>query len=391
MLLVAVSCDKKQLTTPGQSSPSPSPSVSPTPEPDPPPDEPALAEVGSFDQPLYVTAPVNDPRLFVVEKAGKIKVVVDGQIRPSPFLDLADKILSGGEQGLLSLAFSPDYGKSGLAYVYYINNDGDIRVVEYNVSSDPNRLDPATAREILAVPHPTFSNHDGGLLAFDPSGMLIVGTGDGGGGGDPSNRAQSLSDLLGKLLRIDPRHPSEGRGYGIPSNNPFRNREGARPEIWAFGLRNPWRFAFAPKTNELFLADVGQNRWEEINFVPPGQVPGANFGWRVYEGLEKFSNENLDQSQTIRPVVVYPLSAGNCAVIGGYVYRGEVNSLKGTYIYGDHCAGFVKGFKISGGAVVDHRDFPSLTTTDLSSFGEDSAGQLYITSLGGKVFRVVRK
>jgi hypothetical protein len=338
-----------------------------------------------------VTAPPEDPRIFVVEKTGRIKAVIGGQTKPKSFLDVSDKILTSGEQGLLSLAFSPDYEKSGLAYVYYINKRGDVEVVEYRVSSDPDRLDSATAREVLSIPHPTFSNHDGGLLLFDPSGMLIVGTGDGGGGGDPSNRAQSLSELLGKLLRIDPRHPSEGRGYGIPSNNPFLNRQGARPEIWAYGLRNPWRFSFSPETNDLFLGDVGQNRWEEVNFVPAARIAGSNFGWKVFEGEERFSQGGLDQSQTVRPVVVYPLRGGTCAVMGGYVYRGEVNTLKGTYLYGDHCAGFVKGFKISDGAAVDHRDFPGLATPDLSSFGEDSSGQLYLTSLAGKVFRIVRK
>lgn len=370
--------------TAASESPSPSP-----PEPPPPPDEPALAEVGIFDQPLYVTAPAGDGRLFVVEKTGKVRILEAGQVKPNPFIDLSGQVTTGGERGLLSMAFAPDYSLSGLAYVNYTDLSGDTRVVEYKISGDPDRLNPATAREILFIDQP-FANHNGGLLKFDRSGMLIVGMGDGGSGGDPGNRAQSLSQLLGKLLRIDPRNPSVGKPYGIPAGNPFVNRPAARPEIWAYGLRNPWRFSFDPTTADLYLADVGQNRVEEVNFVPAASIAGANFGWRVYEGDRRFTNENLDQSQTIRPVVVYPLE-GTCAVTGGYVYRGEVNTLKGTYLYGDFCAGFVKGFKISGGVAVDHLDFPALGTSQLSSFGEDSSGQLYITSLAGRVFKIVRK
>lgn len=384
-LLLAAGCTNRRNNRPGGT-----PAVSPTPEPPPPPDEPALAEVGAFDEPLYLTAPPGDSRLFVVEKTGKVRVVAGGQIEPAPFLDISSRVSKGYEQGLLSIAFAPDYGQSGLVYVNYTDQRGDTRIVEYRVSADPNRLDPGSAREILFVDQP-FANHNGGLLSFDRSGMLIAGMGDGGSGGDPGNRAQNLGNLLGKLLRIDPRRPPPGRAYGIPSDNPFANRAGARPEVWAYGLRNPWRFSFDPATGDLYLADVGQNRWEEVNYVPAESIPGANFGWRVYEGNERFTRESLDQSQTVRPVAVYPLSGSTCSVTGGYVYRGEVNTLKGTYLYGDFCAGFVKGFRISNGAAADERDFPVLATGQLSSFGEDASGQLYVTSLAGKVFRIVRK
>lgn len=369
--------------------PSPAPSPSPSPTPPPTPDEPALAEVGTFDEPLYVTAPAGDPRLFVVEKTGRVRIVAGGQIKPAPFIDLAGQVTGGSEQGLLSIAFAPDYPSSGLVYVNFTDRAGDTRVWEYRVSSDPDQVDPSSARELLLIDQP-FANHNGGLLLFDQTGKLIVGMGDGGSGGDPGNRAQDLGSLLGKLLRIDPRKPSGGKPYGIPKDNPFTIRAGARPEIWAYGLRNPWRFSFEPKSGDLYLADVGQNRVEEVNYVPAHRIGAANFGWRVYEGDQRFTNERLDESQTIRPVVVYPLDA-TCAVTGGYVYRGEVKTLSGVYLYGDYCAGFVRGFRVLGGAAVDSKEFPALATRQLSSFGEDSAGQLYITSLGGKVFRVVRK
>lgn len=364
-------------------------STEPSPTPPEPPDEPALAEVGSFDRPLYVTAPAGDSRLFVVEKTGRVRIFAGGQVKPNAFLDLSREVSNGSEQGLLSIAFAPDYSFSGLVYADYTDRKGDTRVVEYKVSSDPDRIDPATRREILFVDQP-FANHNGGLLIFDRLGVLIVGMGDGGSGGDPSNRAQDLSSLLGKLLRIDARNPAGGRPYGIPSDNPFVSRASARPEIWAYGLRNPWRFSLEPATGDLYLGDVGQNRVEEIDYVPADKIAGANFGWRVFEGNLRYTSERLDVSQTIQPVIVYPLD-GTCAVTGGFLYRGEVNTLRGAYLYGDYCAGFVKSFRLSGGAVVDPKEYPALATPELSSFGEDGFGQLYITSLAGKVYRVTKK
>lgn len=365
-------------TSPAPTLPEPSPNFSP-----------ALVEIGRFDQPIHVAAPAGDARLFVVEREGRIKILVEGKPLPAPFLDIAGKVLSGGERGLFSIAFSPDYSSSGLAYVSYTDRAGDSRVDEYRVSSDPNRLDPEKRRQILFVKQP-FANHNGGLILFDPSGMLVVGLGDGGSGGDPGNRAQNLSELLGKLVRIDPRRPSSSNAYGIPSDNPFIGRSGARPEIWAYGLRNPWRFSFDPATRDLYVADVGQNRVEEIDYVPPAAQAGANFGWRKYEGDRLFTDDRIDESKLVRPIHTFALGGPSCAVTGGSVYRGEVKSLRGFYIYADFCEGKIKGFRVRAGAAVEHTTFDLPVVSDLASFGEDSAGELYVASLRGSVFRVAR-
>lgn len=343
--------------------------------------------IGRFDSPIHLTAPAADDRLFIVEQAGKVKVVVDEKTLAEPFIDIEDEVGSGGERGLFSLAFSPDYQRSGLAYVSYTNLAGDSRVVEYKVSaSDPNRLDRSTKREILAVDQP-YANHNGGLVVFDKSGMLVIGLGDGGSGGDPGNRAQDLSTMLGKLLRIDPRTPSDGKPYGIPKDNPFVNRSRVLPEILAYGLRNPWRFSFDDAGN-LYLGDVGQNRFEEINFVPAADVPGSNFGWRVYEGNERFKRENIDESKLVRPILTYGLGGGACAVTGGHVHTGQVDSLKGWYLWADHCKGDLMAGRMVEGKLADQRDL-GLKAERLSSFGQDSKGESYVASLSGAVYRII--
>jgi len=348
-----------------------------------------LIEVGRFDQPIYVAAPSGDPRLFVVEKGGRIKVLVEGKTLQTPFLNFAGNVSSGSEQGLFSIAFAPDYASSGLAYVSYTDRGGDSLVDEYRVSSDPNRLDPKSRRQILFVKQP-FANHNGGLILFDPSGMLVLGLGDGGSGGDPGNRAQNLGELLGKFVRIDPRRPSSGIAYGIPSDNPFVGRSGARAEIWAYGLRNPWRFSFDSATRNLWVGDVGQNRVEEINYVPPPAQPGANFGWRKYEGDQLFTDDRIDESKLVRPIHTYALAGSACAVTGGSVYRGEVKSLRGLYIYADVCEGKIKGLRVRGGAAVEHTVFDLPMVPNLASFGEDSTGELYVASLSGPVYRIAK-
>lgn len=347
---------------------------------------PRLEKVGDFREPAGLFSPPGDPRLFVVERGGTIRVVrPDGAIKT--FLDIRSAVSSGGERGLLSIAFAPDYASSGLAWVYYTDTNGDSRIVEYRVDpADPDRLDPASRRELLQVQQP-FANHNGGLLLFDPSGMLIIGLGDGGSGGDPQNRAQDLGDLLGKLLRINPR-TGGGRPYGIPADNPFVGRSGARGEIWAYGLRNPWRYAFDLDTKDLWVADVGQDRYEEINFVPPDRQAGANYGWRKYEGRAIFKDQKIDESRLVRPIVTYPLGRGTCSVIGGNVYRGPVESLRGFYLYGDYCSGHVSGFKVAGGKAVDRRQFDELNTPSIAAFGEDSNRNMYVVSLEGPVFRI---
>ena len=351
--------------------------------------EPRLERVGSFDRPVYVVSPPDDRRIFVVEQPGRVVEMVDGQAKSPPFIDIRDQVGCCGERGLFSIAFHPDYAESGLVYLSYTNRAGDSRVDEYRVDgSNPDRLDPGSRRLILGVDQP-FSNHNGGLIRFDPSGMLMIGLGDGGSAGDPGNRAQSLNTLLGKLLRIDPGNPSGDRPYGIPDDNPFLDRSGARPEIWAYGLRNPWRWSFDPETRDLYVADVGQNRVEEVNFVPPPAQPGANYGWRRYEGDQVFrEDDRIDESRLVRPVFTYPNARGNCSVTGGGIYRGPVTQLRDYYLFADYCGGLVQGFKISNGRAVEARTFENLQAPNLSSFGEDSEGEMYVTSLDGGVYRI---
>ena len=305
------------------------------------------------------------------------------------FLDITGEVSSSGERGLFSIAFPPEYASSGRFYVSYTDRRGDSRVVEYKVSSDPDVADVSTKREILLVKQP-FPNHNGGLIVFDPSGMLVLGLGDGGSGGDPGNRAQRLDEKLGKLLRIDPRTPSEGRPYSVPKDNPFVGKAGAAPEVLAYGLRNPWRFWFDPQSGDLWLGDVGQNRYEELNFVTRAQTAGANFGWRKYEGSSVFSQQNIDESKLVKPIQVYPTGpSGTCAVTGGQVYRGEVNKIQGLYLYADVCEGIIRGLSVTeaGTEVVE----TSLKADQIVSFGEDSKGQVYVVSLSGKVFRIAKK
>ncbi len=348
------------------------------------PGTPRLEQVAAFEAPVYLTAPAGDERLYVVEQAGLVKVVDAGVVRPEPFLDLSDSVTAGGERGLLSLAFSPRYADDGLVYVCYTDLDGDSRVVEYQRGAG-DRIDPSTRRELLGVAQP-FPNHNGGLLLFDSAGMLLVGLGDGGSGGDPDNRSQDLGDLLGKLLRIDPR-PSGGEAYGIPADNPFVGRAGARPEIWAFGLRNPWRFAF-DANDVLYLADVGQGSAEEINVTPYPHTRGANYGWSVFEGKELFKERRLltPGAPLIEPALVYGHDAGRCTVIGGAVYAGTVAELRGHYLYGDFCSGEVFAAAVAGSGL--GKPAKVFGTGSISSFGVDAAGEMYVLTLDGPVYRI---
>jgi glucose/arabinose dehydrogenase len=350
---------------------------------------PGLERVGSFNRPTYVASPPGDPRVFVVEQDGRVVEVANGRAKTPAFIDIRDRVGCCGERGLFSIAFPPNYAESGLAYLSYTNRQGDSRIDEYKVDpANRDRLDPATRREILAIDQP-FVNHNGGLIAFDPTGMLMAGYGDGGSGGDPNNRAQNLNDLLGKMLRIDPSKPSGNRAYGIPEDNPFVGRSGARPEIWAYGLRNPWRWSFDPATRDFFVADVGQNSVEEVNYVPAAQAAGANYGWRKYEGDEVYEeDDDIDESRLVRPILTYANSSANCSVTGGGVYRGRVAQLRGFYLFADYCGGVVRGFKVSNGRAVETKTFDALNASNLSSFGEDSQGEMYITSLGGDVYRI---
>lgn len=347
-----------------------------------------LEKLGDFDQPLYVTqAPGDRDHLFVVEQTGRVRVMTDGSAEETPFLDLSGSVSCCGEQGLLSIAFAPDYRKSGLVYVDYTDRSGDTRVVEYRRStSNPLTVDPGSARVVLRVNQP-FPNHNGGLVLFGPDDLLYVGLGDGGGAGDPDRTGQDLGTLLGKILRIDPR-AGGGRPYSVPASNPFVDQSGARPEIYSYGLRNPWRFSFDRMSDALSIGDVGQTRFEEIDLVPRGAGRGANFGWSAYEGFARL-NDDQTAPDAVPPVLVYGHDAG-CSVTGGYVVRDQsLPSLYGRYLYGDYCAGELRSFPaVPGRRATDDRAL-GLEVPLLSSFGEDDAGHIYATSLDGPVYRLI--
>jgi glucose/arabinose dehydrogenase len=348
-----------------------------------------LSELGSFESPVYVSQPPvgDDEHLYVVEQCGRVqRIGLDGGDART-FLDLTDQVACGGEQGLLSVAFAPDYADSGRLYVDYTDRDGDTRVVEYRRSTTgPATADADSARAVLSVDQP-YANHNGGLLLFGPDDRLYVGLGDGGGAGDPQRNGQDLSTLLGKILRIDPRR-SGGDPYSVPADNPFVDRPGARPEILASGLRNPWRFSFDPRTRALWIGDVGQDALEEIDAAAFGELEsGLNFGWSAFEGTERF-NDDQSAADARRPVLEYPLDEA-CAVTGGYVVRDpELPTLYGRYLYGDFCEGQLRSFTadVDGGAG-DDREL-GVRVPSLSSFGTDAAGRVYATSLEGPVYRL---
>lgn len=359
-----------------------------------PPSSPGEVEVGlvpvatGLAFPLALTAPPGDPRLFIVEKDGRIRIVRDGVLLERAFLDVSSLVSRGSEQGLLGLAFDPDYSSNGRFYVNYSDTEGDTRVVAYRASGDPDLADPASAEILLTIEQP-FSNHNGGHLAFGPDGFLYIATGDGGSGGDPQGNGQDRLDLLGSLLRIDVR---AGSGYAIPPDNPFVGVTDARPELWDIGLRNPWRFSFDRGTGDLYIADVGQNAREEINVAPrsAGGGRGANYGWNIMEGTACFAGTACDTSGLTLPALEYGHSEG-CSVTGGYVYRGSaLPDLAGHYFYADFCEGWVRSFRFTGGEVTAGRDWPELAPGgQVPSFGEDAAGELYVLDAGGTVYRIV--
>jgi glucose/arabinose dehydrogenase len=347
-----------------------------------------LVPVGRFDEPLFVTAPPGDRRRqFVVEQGGRIRVVRGGRKLARPFLDISGQVQAGGEQGLLSMAFAPDYARSRRFYVYFTGQDGRQNVVEYRAAS-ADRADPSTARFVLRMADPE-SNHNGGLLLFGPDDLLYIGTGDGGGANDQHGargNAQSLSSLLGKILRIDPR-PSGGRPYRVPSSNPFVRRAGARDEIYSYGLRNPWRFSFDRRTADLSVADVGQNAVEEVSFVRRGRGKGANFGWRPFEGDRRIFDEPAPGA--IAPVITHGHDAGWCSITGGVVVRDpRLPALAGRYVYGDLCEGRVRSARLRAGRRTTGRVLPVARVGAISSFGEDATGRVYVTSLNGPVYRL---
>jgi glucose/arabinose dehydrogenase len=324
-----------------------------------------------LDSPTFAGAPRSEPgRLYVVEQPGVIRVLVNGTLRAQPFLDIHDKVVSGGEQGLLSVAFHPRYAQNHRFYVDYTDVRGDTRVVEYR--SNGTVALPGTARQLLFVRQP-FSNHNGGQLQFGPDGRLYVGMGDGGSGGDPGNRAQNLSVRLGKLLRLNV------------------NKRGAKWQVAGYGLRNPWRFSWDRVTHDLYIGDVGQDHWEEVDVRTPKQQRVLdNYGWRVYEGRSRYTPAQRvnPRGKLVFPIAVYAHENGNCSITGGYVYRGKaIPAERGRYFYGDYCTGRIWSLRAVGGKLRGVRR-ESLNVPSLSSFGEDSAGELYAVSLDGRVYKL---
>ena len=349
-------------------------------------------------RPVFVTAPRNDGRLFIVEQAGTIRIVAAGVLLAELFLDIRDLVRCCGEQGLLGLAFPIDYGTSGLFYIQYNNDDGDTVVARYRVSAEPNVADPASAENLLTVGQP-FANHNGGTLAFGFDGFLYIGLGDGGDGGDPGNRAQNDATLLGKMLRIDV-GGGPGSSYSIPLSNPFAGGVLPLPEIWAKGFRNPYRFAFDRIMGDMYVADVGQASREEISVEPFLDPGGRNYGWRLMEGFRCFNPENDCNDGTLTlPVHDYDHEGGRCSVTGGYVYRGAITDIFGHYFFADFCSAQVFSFVWDGaGGITNLTDrtaqlMPASGFSQITGFGEDGAGELYIVQFGaaggGEVFRIV--
>jgi glucose/arabinose dehydrogenase len=329
---------------------------------------------GAYDYPVYVASPPGDTsRLFIVEKTGRIRILQNGSVLAKPYLDLSGQVSGQNEQGLLSMAFDPNYKANGRFYVDYTNLAGDTRVVRYTVSaSDPNVADPASARVLLAIAQP-YANHNGGQLQFGPDGRLYVGMGDGGSGGDPQNRAQNIHSRLGKMLRI---------------------KLGPTPKVTIYGkgLRNPWRFSFDRATGALWIGDVGQDKWEEVDYLKPGRPAGANLGWSAFEGSHVFKPAvaaTLNRSKLVWPVAQYSHAVGD-AIVGGYVYRGSaIPALRGWYIFGDYGTGHIWAFKRGAGGP-KALSGANKALSSLTSFGQDAAGELYVASPTGGVYKIVK-
>lgn len=343
-----------------------------------------LEKIGEdFHSPVYITSPPGDSRLFVVEQAGRIRVMKNSRTLPMPFLDIASSVSSGGERGMLSMAFHPDYRTNGWFFVNYTDRNGDTHIERFKVSSNPDVADARSARPILKVDQP-YANHNGGLVMFGPDGMLYIGMGDGGSGGDPHGNGQNPRALLGKMLRIN---VSRAEPYTVPVGNPYANGVGGAPEVWAIGMRNPWRFAFDRQTGLLYIGDVGQDRSEEID-VAPANKAGINYGWNVMEGLRCYRTPGCSHGRLEPPAVAYDHGGGVCSVIGGHVYRGRrVPQIVGTYFYSDYCTGWLRSFRYENGSAVEQRSWKMEDIGNVVSFGEDSAGELYIVAENGKIYR----
>jgi glucose/arabinose dehydrogenase len=362
-----------------------------------------------LNSPVYIThAGDTSGRIFIVERPGRIRIF-NGGLLPTPFLDISGRVKSGGEEGLLSIAFPPGFGGTkNHFYVYYTNMAGDNQVSRFSMSPNPDQADPNSEELILYLNHPTYQNHNGGQLNFGPDGYLYIGTGDGGGGGDPTDNAQNPASLLGKILRIDVETTStpppgahrlylpvtiqsggsEQLAYRIPKDNPFVGVPGFRPEIWALGLRNPWRFSFDRTTGDLFIGDVGQNTQEEIDYQTASSSGGTNYGWNIMEGTDCYASATCDMSGLTLPIHTYTHDFG-CSVTGGYVYRGgDYSGMSDIYFFGDYCTGRIWGLQrdVQAWEVLELDDTPHR----ISSFGEDQDGELYFADLvSGEIFQIV--
>jgi glucose/arabinose dehydrogenase len=337
-----------------------------------------------FDNPVDIQN-AGDDRLFIVEQDGRIKILnSDGTTNANNFLDITSIVSSGGERGLLGLAFHPDYANNGYFYVNYTDNSGDTQISRFSVNAgDPDLADPGSELQLLNEYQP-FTNHNGGCVQFGPDGYLYIGMGDGGSSGDPGDRSQDLMFLLGKMLRIDIDNPGGGNNYGIPADNPYVGNPDALDEIWASGVRNPWKFSFDSQTNDIWIADVGQNSYEEINHEMSTSA-GLNYGWRCYEANAPYNTTGCpDPNEMTFPVAEYSHSGGNCSITGGYVYRGTVYSdIQGLYLFADLCTGMI-GTVDQDGNMIDHGNFSGTWT----SFGEDVDGELYIAHHGGSIYKI---
>jgi glucose/arabinose dehydrogenase len=349
---------------------------------------PSLRRItGALNAPVFATAAPGDPsRLFVVEQGGTIRVLRHDTLLSTPFLDIRSAVSGGGEQGLLSMAFHPSYAVNGYVYVSYTDVAGTSKVVRYQVSG-PEIANPTTASEVLSVPQP-YANHNGGLVTFGPDGMLYVGLGDGGSGGDPHGHGQNLGTLLGSILRIDVDGASP---YAVPADNPFVHQAGARGEIWMYGLRNPWRFSFDRSLGDLYVGDVGQSAREEVDVVAAPIPGGVNFGWNIMEGTSCYGAATCQTTGLTLPLVEYTHADG-CSVTGGFVYRGsDVPQLQGRYLYADYCGGWVRSFTYVDGRVVESSAWPDLSPgTGVTSFAEDARGEVYIMTHAGVLSRIVQ-
>ena len=341
--------------------------------------------VSGLSAPLDLQSVAGDrERLYVVEQGGRIRVIRNGALSPVPFLDISDRIRSGGERGLLGLAFHPRFAQNRRLFVNYTDRQGDTHLAEFR-ATDADTADPGSERTLLTVDQP-FANHNGGGLRFGPDGFLYAGLGDGGSGGDPLGNGQRLSTLLGKMLRLD---VDGGTPYAIPADNPFRGTADARAEIWAYGLRNPFRFAFDRANGDLYIGDVGQSAREEVDVGLASRHGGENYGWNVMEGTRCYSPaSNCDRTNLVLPVYEYGHDQG-CSITGGVVYRGcKMPELSGSFFFSDYCTGFIRSLTYANGQLGPVRDWPVSGISSVSAFGTDADGEVYVVDYGGSVFRL---